>query len=385
MRAAPLWTRCAAAALATVAGALLLAGASTAGTATAAGVPATGDARLAGAERIVADEMQQQHIPGLAVAIVQHGKVVMERGFGLANVELQVPVTPATMFQSGSVGKQFTAALVMTLVEEGRVGLDDSVRRYFTDAPESWQGITVRQLLTHTSGLPDFPYEDKSFDMRHDHTEDELVHVAYGLKPEAAPGAHWDYSNAGYMLLGALVRRVTGRFYGDVLAERIFEPLGMHTARIISEADIVPNRAAGYHLVDGQLRNQDWVAPTLNTTADGSLYLSLEDMLAWARGLAAGAVLKPASWEQVYSPVQLAGGGQYPYGFGWFVDGSGAHRCIHHSGSWQGFKTYIARYDNDELQVIALTNQGDAEPGRVVDRIATLYGRGCKDAAAGGG
>ncbi len=142
------------------------------------------------------------------------------------------------------------------------------------------------------------------------------------------PGAKWEYSNTGYLLLGAIIRKVSGQFYGDLLAERVFRPLGMSTARVISEADIVPHRAAGYQLVDGQLKNQDWVAPSLNTTADGALYLSALDMIAWDRGLRAGAILKPESWKQVYTPVRLNSGENYPYGFGWWRRHDGRRAAV---------------------------------------------------------
>jgi CubicO group peptidase (beta-lactamase class C family) len=197
-----------------------------------------------------------------------------------------VPVTEETLFQPASVGKQITAAAVMLMVEDGKVGLDDSIRKYFPDAPASWRAITVRQLLTHTSGLPDYSYGlmhggKEPFDSRRDYTEDELRLAFYQLPLEFAPGARWHYSNTGYVLLGILVRRVSGQFYGDVLAQRVFKPLGMTTARVISEDDIIAHRSAGYRLSGGEVKTQEWYAPTVNTTADGSLYLSLRDYLAW--------------------------------------------------------------------------------------------------------
>ena len=262
-----------------------------------------------------AEQMREQKVPGIALAIIKDGVVLVAKGYGESNVEHHVPVTAETIFQSGSVGKQFTAAAVMLMVEEGRLALEDSITKYLPDAPASWKPIRVRHLLTHTSGIPDYAVD--TFDYRHDATEEELTRMAYALTLEFEPGAKWEYSNTGYLLLGAIIRKVSGRFYGDLLAERVFRPLGMSTARVISEADIVPHRAAGYQLVDGQLKNQDWVAPSLNTTADGALYLSALDMIAWDKGLRAGAILKPESWKQVYTPVRLTSGEKYPYGFGW--------------------------------------------------------------------
>jgi len=204
-------------------------------------------------DEFVRQEMQSQRIPGLSLLVNRDGKVALAKGYGQANLEHQVPVKPETVFQSGSVGKQFTATLVMMLVEEGKIALDDPINKYFTNAPESWAKIRVRHLLTHTSGLGDY---SPGFDFRRDYTEDELL-AAFEKTPLAfQPGDKWAYSNLGYATLGILIGKVTGRFYGDLLQERIFKPLSMTTARIISETDVVPNRAAGYRLVKGELKNQ---------------------------------------------------------------------------------------------------------------------------------
>jgi CubicO group peptidase (beta-lactamase class C family) len=243
---------------------------------------------------------------GISLAIVKNGALVVAKGYGESNIEHHVPVTPETIFQSGSVGKQFASAAVMLMVEEGRLALEDSITQYLPDAPASWKPIRVRHLLTHTSGIPDYAVD--TFDYRHDATEEQLTKMAYALQLQFVPGAKYEYSNTGYLLLGVIIHKVSGQFYGDLLAERVFRPLGMSTARVISEADIVPHRAAGYQLVDGQVKNQDWVAPSLNTTADGALYLSALDMVAWDKGLRAGAILKPDSWKQVYTPVRLNSG-----------------------------------------------------------------------------
>ena len=207
--------------------------------------------------------MGRQRVPGVAVAVVKGGKVLVSRGFGLANVEHQVPVTDETIFQSGSLGKMFTSAAVMLQVEDGKIALSDPIAKFLPGAPAAWQGITVRHLLTHTSGIPDYA---NGIDLRKDYTEEQLVQMAFGMKLGFTPGEKWQYSNTGYLLLGIIIRKASGTFYGDVLAERVFKPLGMTTTTIISEADIVPHRAAGYTLVKGELKNQSWVAPSLNTT-----------------------------------------------------------------------------------------------------------------------
>ena len=316
-------------------------------------------------------QLQRHQIPGISLAICRDGQVVRAKGYGLANVELDVPVRPETVFQTGSVGKQFTAMAVMMLVDEGKLGLDDPISRYFPDAPATWKDITVRHLLTHTSGIKD--WEGKTdLDYRKDYTEDELVKVAMKLPPDFAPGTQWSYSNTGYVLLGILVHKVSGKFYGDFLAERVFTPLGMQSTRIISESDIVKNRAAGYTIETGKLQNQEWVSPSLNTTADGSLYTTTLDMAKWDAALWARRFLKPESYEAMWSPVKLRDGTAYPYGFAWGLDVQRREPVIKHSGSWQGFKTAIVRYPERKLTVIVLANLAEAEPDRLATTVAGL-------------
>jgi CubicO group peptidase (beta-lactamase class C family) len=317
-------------------------------------------------------EMERQHIPGLALLVTRDGKVVRSEGFGLANVELQVPVKPETIFQSGSVGKQFTATAVMMLVEAGKIGLNDPLTKYFLDAPPSWKNVTVRELLSHTGGFGDYP---KNFNFRKDWTEPQLLKLVESIPLAYPPGTKWEYSNLGYLTLGILIHRVSGEFYGDFLQKRIFQPLGMQTTRIISEADIVPNRAAGYRLVKGELKNQEWVAPAMNTTADGSLYFSIVDLSKWDAALYEGKLLKPSSFDLMWTPVKLKNGqpNKAGYGFGWFIEERNGHRCIHHDGSWQGFESAIDRYMNDHLSVVALTNLAGAKPGEITKHVAEMY------------
>jgi CubicO group peptidase (beta-lactamase class C family) len=317
---------------------------------------------------VVREEMQRQRIPGVSLAIVKAGQIVYAEGFGLANVEHGVPVRPETVFQSGSVGKQFTATAVMMLVEEGKISLDDSIAKYLPESPEPWKPITVRRLLTHTSGMTDYP---KDFDFRRDYTEAELLTRAMQVPLAFAPGKKWSYSNLGYVTLGVLIHRVAGQFYGDFLQERIFKPLGMTTTRIISEADIVPNRAAGYRLVKGELKNQGWVSPTLNTTADGALYLTTLDMAKWDAALYTDKLLSRSSLDQMWTPVRLNNGSTYPYGFGWSLEEAHGHRLIGHGGSWQGFKAHIGRYVDDALTIVVFANLAQAQVQLIAQRVAT--------------
>ena len=343
--------------------------------ATTSDVPFT---RMPSIDEFIKAEMRRQKVPGLALAIVSHGTTVASKGYGLADVELGVPVREETVFQSGSIGKQFTAVCVMLQVEDGKLALDDPLTKYFSDAPAAWKEITVRNLLTHTSGIPDYTDEQVQLDgrpvldYRRDYSEEELLKIAYGLPLDFPPGARWKYSNTGYAVLGILVHKVSGRFYGDVLRDRVFVPLQMGTARIISEADIIPNRASGYRLLNGELKNQEWVSPSLNTTADGALYLSIRDYIAWDRGLRAQAILNKHSWAEVYRPVSLKDRTLHAYGFGWGVEQWRERPWYHHSGEWQGFKAEFSRYLADDLTIVVLANLAESSPAQFVDGIAAL-------------
>lgn len=321
-------------------------------------------------DAFVRAEMTRQRVPGVAAAVVHQGRIVTARGYGFANIEHMVPVTDATIFQSGSLGKMFTAMAVMLQVEDGKLRLDDPLTKFFPDAPATWRAITVRHLLTHTSGIPD--YTTDAFDYRRDYTEDELARLAFAQTLEFPAGSRWNYSNTGYALLGFIVRKASGSFYGDMLAESVFKPLGMTTTRVITEWDIVPNRAAGYVLSNGEVKNQEWVSPQLNTTADGSLYFSLRDLLAWDSAVKRRAILKPESWAMILEPVRLTSGKRYPYGFGWSIDERGEQPLHQHGGSWQGFKTQYSRFLGEDLSIIVLANAAQADPARIADGIAAI-------------
>ena len=331
-------------------------------------------------DKLIHAEMEKQHIPGVSLLVARSGKIVRAQGYGFSNLELQVPVKPETVFQSGSVGKQFTATAVMMLVEEGKVRLDDPITRYIKDGPATWNQVTVRELLSHTAGFTDYP---KSFDFRKDYTEPELVKIVAGIPLAFQPGTKWSYSNLGYLTLGIMIHRVTGKFYGDFLQERIFRPLGMTTTRIMSEADIIPNRAAGYQLVKGvlknpELKNQDWVSPTMNTTADGSLYFSVLDLAKWDAALYTEKLLKRSSLEEMWTVTKLKSGKENSghYGFGWFVENIGSKRVVRHEGEWQGFTSFITRHIDDKTTVVLLTNLAGASLEPVAERIAEMYSSG---------
>ncbi len=319
-------------------------------------------------DAFVRSEMVKQRVPGLALAVVRNGVLLRAQGFGSANLEHNVPVTAATVFQSGSVGKQFTATLVMQLIGEGKLSLDDRLAKFFPNGPAAWRDITIRQMLSHTSGISEKFYEKVDLHLEY---ADSTVARIIGEQPlDFVPGSRWRYSNPGYVMLGFVIEKVTGRFYGDLLEERIFGPLGMTTAMIINEPVIVPNRAAGYESVAGTIVNQSWVSRKFNTTADGALYLTVLDLAKWDAALYGDRVLPQAALAQMWTPIRLNDGTTAPYGFGWSLGNVNGHRIVEHGGAWQGFKAYIARYVGDGLTVIVMMNLGDADPGAFAHGIA---------------
>jgi len=342
-------------------------------------LPASGQKRHSGnaqqsvsasIDRYIRDQMRRQRIPGVAFAALRKGKIVLLKSYGFSNLEHRVPVKPQTIFQSGSIGKQFTATAVMMLVEEGKLSLDDKIGKYLQDLPDSWNDITVRDLLSHTSGLGEYPPD---LDLRRDLTEDEYLALIKSVPLTFATRTKWDYSNIGYVTLGILIRKLTGKFYGEFLAERIFKPIGMTTARVISEADIVANRAAGYRLVKGELKNQEWVSPSTNSTADGSLYFTILDLAKWDAALYTDKPLKQSSLAQMWTPVKLSDGRTKGYGFAWHTEVMHGHRIIFHGGAWQGFKSFIVRFPDDKLTIIFFANSWETRDFEFARGLVSVF------------
>lgn len=321
-------------------------------------------------DSLVKSEMQKQKIPGLSIVVVKDGKVDYIKGYGFANLEHKVPVKLETVFQAGSVGKQFTAFAIMLLVEEGKMNLYDRLTKYFPNAPSGWDSVTVKNLLTHTGGFGDYPAD---FNFRADYSEDSLFQLISKIPLLFKAGEKSQYSNIGYVTLGLVIGKVTGKFYGEFLQQRIFKPLGMRTARVISEYDIVLNRAAGYRIENGEIRNQRWVSPTVNSTADGSLYVSAMDMAKWESALNAGKLLKLENYDVMWSPVILNDGSTYPYGFGWRIDSVNGRRILDHNGTWQGFEAVIRRYPEGKLGIIVFANLLGSNPNKIATRVMELY------------
>ncbi|UJR34647.1 hypothetical protein I4U23_027424 [Adineta vaga] len=316
--------------------------------------------------------LERFSIPGIALGVFRNDKIIHAKGYGYSNIEHQVPVKPETVFQSGSVGKQFTSMAIMMLIEKGKLRLDDKIKQYFPDAPSTWNNITIRHLLTHTSGMTDYP---DHINLQDDYTEEE-IYQEIKKNPLAFPvGEQWSYSNLGYVMLGILIRRITNQFYGDFLKENVFNPLGMTTARVINETDIIPNRASGYILANGELKNQAWVSPSLNTMADGALYLTIYDMAKWDAGLNNNQLLKdPKSFDTMWSPVKLNNGSTYPYGFGWtLARAKNGMRIVEHGGAWQGFKSFVIRILEEKLTIVLFANLGETEIEELAKLVLHFY------------
>lgn len=328
----------------------------------------TGAARADAIDDYVEAEMHRQAIPGVALGLILKGQAVKLRGYGFANLEHQVSVSDETLFQSGSIGKAFTAMAIMLLVEDGTLTLDDSIHTWLPDAPASWRSITLRHLLNHTSGLGYWDVDEQD-----DYSDAELLRHAFAAPLAFSPGQRFEYNNMGYALLGLLIKQVTGTHYGQVLRDRVFQPLNMPTARVISDADIIKQRASGYELTPDGLKNQSWVSPTFNATADGALYLSLRDYLQWERGLSERRLLSTDAWTQVFKPTSLRDGTSSGYGFGWQIEPIQSPTRFSHSGGWQGFSTYIQRDEKSGLTIVVLANRDRVDTGALATRIEQLF------------
>jgi CubicO group peptidase (beta-lactamase class C family) len=305
----------------------------------------------------ITTEMKRRQIPGLALAVARQGAIVKLAAYGMANLEHDVPVTPDTVFELASVTKQFTATAIMVLVEEGKVGLDDSIVRHLPGAPESWKPITVRHLLTHTSGLPGLGNDFKSLwpgGVRLNYTTRQLFDAASKDVLEFAPGERFQYSDVGYFLLGMILESASGQRYREFLEQRFWKPLGMSSTSVLDQARILKHRAAGYTLRGDELVNIRRSAQAELPSHYG-VFSTVKDLVIWDTALAAGRVVKPATLAQMWTPVRLNYGGAYPYGFGWFLSERRGHPWIWHTGITG---TELSRFPDDGLTVVVLTNLG---------------------------
>ena len=324
------------------------------------------------ADKLVQDEMYNEQIPGLALAVVKDGRILKARAYGFADVDSKVPATTDTVFRIASVSKQFVATAIMMLVEEGKLSLDDPVSKYLDGTPRRWKKITIQHLLTHTSGIPDFLNEDISVDASPDAFDQSVFKALARRSLHFAPGDAWRYSNSNYHLLGMIIRKITGERYGDFLRERIFEPLGM-TRTVVSPGNgIYPGLASGYKWDKG-LHPGDDIAPSIKAYAGGGILSTILDMAKWDAALYTDRLVKKSSLQQMWTPVRLNDGMTWRYGFGWAVGRINDHLIVSHTGNFTGFSSAIERALDDRLTVIILANRFDAAVGLLVPKIARIY------------
>jgi D-alanyl-D-alanine carboxypeptidase len=312
-------------------------------------------------------EMQKQHVPGVSVAVIKDGKIIKVEGYGMANVELNVAARPDTVYKIGSVSKQFIASGIMLLIQEGKISLDDNVSKYLEGTPDTWKPITVRHLLTHTSGIV---REGPGFDPLKIQNDADVIKSAYPLPLRFTPGEKWEYCNVGYFTLAEIIRKVTGKPWAEYLGERLFMPLEMNATRTTTMTDLVQNRANGYVWRNGKLQNAE-VYFALRPS--GAFLSTVLDLAKWDAVLYTDRVLKQSVREQMWTPVKLNDGKSHPYGFGWELDAVGGHKVVRHGGSLPGFRAALLRFVDDKLTVAVLTNGDNANPGSIALGVAALY------------
>ncbi len=312
-------------------------------------------------------EMQRQRIPGLSIAVIKDGKIIKAEGYGLANVELNVAARPETVYKIGSVSKQLIATGIMLLIEEGKLNLDDKLSKFLEATPDTWKEITVRHLLTHTSGIV---REAPGFDPYKLQNDADVIKTAYPLPLRFAPGEKWEYCNVGYFTLAEIIRKVTGKPWGDYLNERVFLPLGMNATRTTTTTEIVQNRAGGYVLRDNKLRNADIY---FALRPSGAFLSTVLDLAKWDAALYSDQILNAATREQMWTPVKLNSGASYPYGFGWELNPLAGHQRVSHGGSLPGFRATLSRFVDDKLTVIVLSNADLADTSAIVRGVAEAY------------
>lgn len=333
--------------------------------------------------------------PGMAVLVKKNGVTMVQRGFGVRDLRTHSSIDANTNFRLASCTKQFTAMAVMLLVHEGKLHYDERLTDIFPSFPEYGKAITIRNLLNHTSGLPDYEeLMDKTSltswtESQQIRDEEVLTLLQAEKRGKFAPGTQWSYSNSGYVVLGLVVARVSGEPFENVLRERIFKPLKMtHTLAYVREKNEVHNRAYGHSKESNVFKQTDQSA-TSATLGDGGVYSNLEDLAKWDDALEHHTLLPAVEMQPALSPVKLADGSQpywasgpgdtdpqvgkpVFYGFGWFLDPYDGHPRMWHYGDTIGFKTAIERFTGEKLTVIILANRSDLDAAALASRVAQV-------------
>lgn len=307
-------------------------------------------------------------VPGACVLVVRDGTAVVRRCYGLADLEQGTATAPSTNFRLASVSKQFTAASVLVLAEDGKLSLDDRASRWLPSLPAAADDVTIRQLLTHTSGVVDYEDVMDPADTHQVHDADVLRLLEGQDRTYFAPGSDYRYSNSGYALLALVVERASGQRYAEFLRQRIFGPLGMN-GTVAYEAGVsdVANRAYGYSFESGRWQRTDQ-STTSAVLGDGGIYSSIDDLARWDAALYDQRLLTPGSLRQAFAPATRTDDPSVEYGFGWRITGD----SLWHSGESIGFRNVIVRYPQRRLTVVVLTNRNDPEPYAMAKKIAAL-------------
>lgn len=313
-------------------------------------------ASVAAADKIddfVKAEMAKQKIPGLALGIIRKGVLVDSRAYGLSDLELEVKAAPDHLFEIGSITKQFTAVATLLLAEEGKLSLDDPVGKHIPEAPKSWQGITLRHMLYQTSGLPDYALV-KGIGLLDEFDRKKYFEEITKLPLDFAPGVAWAYSNTNYAVMGWVIEKVSGKSYPEFMTERVLKPLGMSSTIFSDPYAIVPKRSHGYLSIQGQVLRTKPFSGSIQS--DGTLMSNVGDMAKWDAALRERKLLKPQSYELMWSAAKLSNGRTRPYGTGWNLSAFGARPYVGHGGNSPGYSAGFARFTEADLSVVVLCN-----------------------------
>ena len=322
----------------------------------------------------VRTQLKARNLPGLSLAVVKDGQIVKSQGYGLASLELEAPATAQTVYEIGSISKQFAADAILLLVEDGKLTLDDPLSKYVDGTPAAWSAVTIRHVLTHTAGFADFDTGNIGFSYRRDYTAGEFIELLARQPLQFAPGERWNYTNA-FPLLGIVVERVSGLSYMDFVRTRIFKPLGLASARFKIAGEVVPFRADGYLFANGTYRHGETLRPAI-IAPNGGVMMNVVDFAQWDIAITGGHLLRPESLKAMTTPVRLNDGRTVSHGLGWFMDQFNGHPFGAHWGTTvTGHSAVIRRYVNDRVTVIVMANLDDAGAGvdAISKRVADLY------------
>ncbi len=322
-------------------------------------------------DRRIQAHLNEYNIPGGLVAVASRGQIIHLETYGMANVELSVPVTDSTVFEIGSISKQFASAAAMLLVQEDRLGLDAPIHQYLSDLPSEWLGVTVRHLLTHTSGIPDYE-EIRTYDVyRFRLTPQEVIQIAHSRPMDFEPGTGWFYSNTGYFLLSMIIERIEGHPLGHVLESRIFGPLGMTQTRMTDPEVIIRHRASGYWVNKiGELINRN-PTETSSTLGAGGILSSAHDLAKWDEALYGDQLLSAESKATMWTPTVLPNGDNTGYAFGWGVRPYKGLTSQSHGGQVAGFVANFSRFPDQEAAIIVFLNRYRVSSNRL--KVAVLH------------